>query len=457
MEEDSRKFILVTDTFAGLGLAKQHKDRYPDSEVIIGYCLPDCKMSKEEEKEQWELYDKDGEGIVETFRLDKLIKNREQYRDWNWVWDGNFAVEENELLRKESFKVTFGGEFPWMLENNREFATEFAKECDFDIPDTFEFKGHDLASGIKLLEQHEEEAFVFKPNHSQENWLTYVPINEDSVNANLELCEFLSGIDKAGLITEGYILQRRIKGVEVNVEGFMMNGKWIYAHANFENKKLAMNDTGAASGCAFDIEFTIPLDCKLFKITVGKYEEKLRAMNFTGFADANVIIGEYQEVNFLENCMRPGFNSHPNLFYNLMSHTFLQCAADLQSGTFVPKVKDGFGASLTIFTEHYNQGLPVYVPESLNNKFYLFDGYIEDDKLKMAGLDHEIGIAMAHEYSIEVALKNVVENAEKIIIPNRYARWDAFLNKDVPSGPKRRWEALNSLHMFDSLPNYKII
>lgn len=449
MHEDTRKYILVTDTFAGLGFADEHITKHPEGEVIIAYGFDESKMEKDKAKEQWEQYDKVGEGIVETFRMDKIMKNREEYRDWYWVFDGNHNVEENELLRKEGFKVVFGGEFCNKLENDREFGNEFAEECGLFSPDTHDFESFD--DGIKFLEENEESAFVFKPNHCEENWMTYVPVAEDPINANLELREYMVAIEKIDKVNEGYILQKKVKGIEVNVEGFYMNGELVYAHANFENKKTGMDDTGAASGCAFDVEFTIPNNCKLFQITVGKFNDRIKEMKYTGFADANVIIGEFQDVYFLEFCWRWGYNSHCNLFFNLFEHTLLQCSADLYDGTFVPKVKDGFGASLTLFTEHYHTGLPIYIPDSLRNKTYLMDAYKEDDKLFMVGTDHEICLAMAHEYTIELALKNVVENGQKVLFPCRYARWDAYTNKDANSGPKRRWEGLNSMRMFDEI------
>ncbi len=450
MDKDTRKYILVTDTFASLGFADEQITKHQESEVIIGYQFDKTNMEPKEAKERQELFDKTGEGIVETFRLDKLMKNRDEYRDWIWVWDGNHNVEENELLRSEGFDVVFGGEFCNSMENDREAGIEFAQSCGMEIPETTEFMGSDFNGGIKFLEDNEEDAFVFKPNNSQDNWLTYVPKNEDPINANLELREYMTAIEKTGKVKEGFVLQKKIKGVEVNVEVFVSKGKYVFAHANFENKRTHMNDTGEASGCAFDVDFAIPLNCKLVKETVNKFRDKLPP-NFTGFVDANVFVGEYQQIFFLEYCFRVGYSMAPNFFYNLSEHTFLQFAADLHFGTYIPKVKDGFGASLTLFAPHYHMGLPIYCPDSLRNKFYLMEGYREDDKLFMTGLDHEIGVVMAHEYSIENALKNVVENGEKIIFPDVFARWDAYTNKDAVSGPKRRYEALMVMGMFKSV------
>lgn len=443
------KYILVTDTFACLGFAVQHLNKYPDDEVIIAW--KNSKMEESDDQqdiEDLEKFEQMGEGIIDKIHLDDLMADRENYRDWEFVWDGNHNVEENELLRKENFNVSFGGEFCNMLENDREYGLEFAESCGLKSPESFEFS--DVPSAIDFIEQNNEESiYVFKPNDTCENWLTYVPLATEPINANIELIKFMEAVDKNVGIKDGLILQKKVKGVEVNVEAFVMNGEMVFAHANFENKRTACEDTGEMSGCSWDVDFKLSMDSKLFQETVGKFAGKLRQMNYTGFADANVIVGDFQEVYFLEFCFRSGYNMAINFFYNLSDLTFLEFAKQLREGVYLPKCRDGFGATLTMFTEKYKTGLPIFYPESLKNNFYLFDGFIEDDNLYMVGIDHEICVITAHEYSIETALKDVVNNAEKVIFPNRYARWDVARHKDVPTGAKRRFEALDVQKMFD--------
>lgn len=434
-----KRFILVSADFSGLGFAKQEIDR--GGEVLIAY-----KPKEELKPDEKKAYEVQGNGICDKIELNELMNKRNEYKDWYWIWDGNHNWKENEQLKSEGFKVVLGGELAYNLENDREFGAKFAQSVGLELPETFDFTS--LDDGIKFLEEHEDEAFVFKPNGISETWLTYIPIAEDETDANLELIGFLDGIHSFNI--KEFILQRKIKGVEINVEGFCQNGEFVYAHANFENKKSYTNDTGEASGCAFDVEFTIPLSSKLFQLTAGKFSKKIRELNYTGFVDTNVIIGEYQQVYFLEFCFRVGYNAHPNLFFNLFEKDFLQTMADLYDKNFDPKVKDGFGASLTMFTNHNHIGLPIYVPESVENKFYLFDGYEKDDKLFMGGLDYkEIGVVMSHDYTIENALKSVVSNAEKVIFSNRYARWDANESKDTPLGIKRRYEAILAMGLLN--------
>ncbi len=436
---NSRKYILVTADFAGLGFCKQEIDKN-DSVVIIAY-KPKDGFECPEEKES---YEKCAEGICETFELDKIMENREEYRDWIWIWDGNHNVPENVKLRAEGFKVVFGGAFPYQLENDREFGLKFAEECGLESPESFEFGNVD--DGVKFLEEREEENFVFKPNKTDENWLTYVPVNDDPINGNIELREFITAVGKSFPLSDGFILQKKVKGVEVNVESFYLNGVAILAHANFEEKKTAVNNTGSACGCAFDVDFKIRLDSELYRRTVGKFEKRLFDIKYTGFADANVIVGDFQQIYFLEFCFRPGYNMAVNFFYNLANKTFLEFAGDMIDGTNDIKARDGFGATLTIFTDHAHMGLPIYFPESLNNKFYSFDIYAEDDKFYLSGLpSKEVAIVCDHEYSIENALRNVVDNAEKVIVPGGFARYDCHKLKDTPRGPKRRLEALESM------------
>ena len=438
-----KQYILVTCDFAGLGFAKQEIDRN-DSPVIIAYKPKDGY----EDKDMKDSYKKCAEGICETFELDKLLENRDEYKDWIWVWDGNHNVDENELLKSEGYKVIFGGEFCYQLENDREYGLKFAEECGLISPESFEFSSVD--DGVRFLEEHAEENFVFKPNETDENWLTYVPVNEEPVNGNIELREFIMAIDKSFNLSNGFILQKKVQGVEVNVEAFCLNGEFIFAHANFENKKTGVNDSGSACGCAYDVDFKLDMNSELFRRTVGKFSDKLKEKGFTGFADANVIVGEFQEIYFLEFCFRTGYNMAINFFFNLSNKTYLEFCGDLADGVNKIQSRDGFGATLTVFSDHQHCGLPVYFPESLKNKFYPFDLYEEDDKYYQAGVPsngHELAIVCAHDYSIELALKNVVENAEKVVVPGGYARFDAYKLKDTPRSPKRRLEALETMKM----------
>ncbi len=380
--------------------------------------------------------DEFAKGLAKCFPLKTLMEKRAKLKDWFWIWDSNHNWKENEILRKEGFKVFGGSKFCYDLENDRELGVKFAESTGLETPETKQFKS--AQDGIKFLESREDEAFVFKANGQDDCSLTYVPINIDPIKANEELRHTISALN-----VNDFILQKKVMGTEVNVEMFVMNGEPVFAQANLESKKPMDADEGDATGCAFDVCWSVPLDSKLAQMTVMKFAPKLKEMKYTGFADANVIIDD-DKAWFLEFCYRFGYNSHPNFFYNLSKDTALQFAANMIDGAFkADSVKDGFGASITVFSHKPKKGLPIYIPEGFNDKVYMIDGYKEGENLVMSGGCQEICIVCARHFTIPTALEKALDYCNQLVIKGMFKRHDAH-KTDYPSSPQRRYEALVS-------------
>jgi phosphoribosylamine-glycine ligase len=379
--------------------------------------------------------------MVDAKPLAEVMRNREKYRDWHFVWDGNHNTEEGEKLRDDGFKVFGGSQFTYDLENDREYGTEFAESCGLIAPDTHEFK--DYREGVKFLEANEDKAYVVKPNAEEDSALTQPFFRtQEPENANIEARKYLEALK-----VKDFILQERVKGVEVNVEMFVSHGKPVFAQANLEDKYSSNGDLGCPTGCAFDLCWEIPMDCPLVKMTVGKFAERLKEIDYTGFADANVIVNE-DGANFIEFCMRAGYNAHPNLFLTIGRNTFLQTMADLVDGVDRVEAKKGFGASVTLFTQRPIKGLPIFVPKHADPYFHLFDGYrtdgMGDGEYAMGGYDTAIGVMCAHEWTPERALDLAVERGLSVKFPNLDMRTDCA--KDCyPLSIPRRYQALEAM------------
>ncbi len=434
INKKERKYILVTKDFSGLGFALDEIDN--GAEVIIAYGGQEFKDDKEEE-----AYLKTGEGMIEKYPIEEIMPDRKNFKGWYFVFDGNHNTNEGEKLRKEGFKVWGGSKFTDDLENDREFGMEFAASCGLYSPEQKEFSGAE--EGIAYLEENEDCAFVFKPNGISDNSKTYVPVNDEPAKANKEVRDFIQAFANDEC-TSSYILQKMVKGVEVNVEGYFIKGTCVFAHANFENKKSYQAEMGRATGCAFDVDFEISLDSELYKMTVGKMSGKLEKMNYTGLADANVLIGDFNQVYFLEFCYRAGYNAAVNFHKNICNKTFLETCADMIDGIVDITAKKGFGVTITMFTDDFYTGLPIYIPDNIEKDVYLFDAYLDEEGLRMAGTSNEILIVCDHGYTISETLKDCEEKCEKIIFKDRYFRLDTWEHKTNKS-PQRRMEALQQM------------
>lgn len=286
-EEKISKFIIVTQDYSGLGFAKILQDEGAD--VILA-------TKPKEDEDNLEAFEIVGNGIVDKEDLDYLFKNREKYKDCLWWFDQNHNYEIADTLRKEGFYVLGGHELTYKMEHDRDFGIDLIKKAGLVSPPSFEF---DTAEeGMEFLDKNYDTAYVCKPDEPNEKeWVTTCPENDNNIKANREIYNYLRAMGNRGK----YILQERKQGVEINVEFLMYKGKPVLAHANFEAKKKDAEDQGKSIGCAFDIDFIIPINSKILKDTLWKLIDLPEFRDYTGRLDGNFIVAD-NEYWFLEFC-----------------------------------------------------------------------------------------------------------------------------------------------------------
>jgi len=426
-----KKICLVTEDFCGLGFVTD--SRVSDYKIIIA-----VNPKEEKNNDNKKAFENIGKGIVDVFPLSDIMKKRDKMKDWYFIWDRNHSLEENKILKKEGFKVGLGGELPFKMEEDREFGIKLAESLGLPSPMWKNFTNKE--EGIKYLEENCEKAFVFKPN-GQDAHLTTVIQTREPDKANKQLQEFVRSLE-----INDFILQERVDGIEVNLEYFCINGEVKLCQLNLEAKRIHEEDRGSMIGCAFDICRVIPLDSKLVQMTVGKLLPLIKKTKHAGFADLNCIIGE-DCIWFLEWCWRTGYNAHPNFFSNIEKKAYLTCICDMVDGKYIPETKRGFGASITVLTEHPHKGIPVNYAERYNNKIHIFDGIKKGDKLTQSGWKgaaNEVAICMGYGYTIKEAFNDAKETVEAIDFVNKDYRGD-FCKENYYSSPLKRYESLISL------------
>ena len=249
-----------------------------------------------------------------------------------------------------------------------------------------------------------------------------------------------------------FVLQERKKGIEINVEMWLFEGKPFFAHANFESKRKYNGDWGKMIGCSQDIEFIIPIDARILRDTIHKLIKLPEFKDYTGFVDLNLIVAD-NEYFFLEFCARFGYNSHPNLFLTLA----IQPLSVILSKMLLGDVKDfyslfraGFGASITMWIDDPVAGLPLIFGEGeeTESRFYHFDTYCEDEDYYLAGYANEVGIICAHDYDIHSAAEEALRKFARIHYSGHAGRTDLAL-KDYQSNPEERYIACVAMKLFD--------
>lgn len=422
------RFVLVTKYFTGLGLALRLQDE--GHEVIVACTgIDDQRLQAR--------YDLVGRGLVDRRPLVEVMAARAERRDAYWVWDENFAVDENELLRREGFKIYGGGAYANTMEHDRDACLKFVGQYGLEAPPSFRFER--AAEAFAFVEARPRTAFVYKPDEG-ENFETWLPEADRPADANRELRAHLRSLRE----DKPFILQERKEGVETNVEVWFVDGEPRFASMCLESKKKLTGDLGDLVGCAFDFNFAVPLDGRAVRETVGRLFPAYREMRYTGFGDANVILAR-DGVWFLEKCERFGYNASATLLWTLNLAPLGETLAAAVDGTFTPNFSRGFGASVSMYMDHPRPGKGLLFPPELWPDLYVYDAYREEGAepgtLLTAGYADNVCVTMGFGYTIPTAWEAALAKARQVTFPGRCFRVDGE-GTDYPSSPLRRYEAL---------------
>lgn len=436
-----RHFVIVGSDMTGLGWCKWLADA--GESVCYAYEMDDSEFDKPEEKERFYQI---GMGICPTMTIEDAEKLYFDREGVYWVFDTNHCSEFSEHLRMHNKRVFGASELSAKMEYDRNAGMEAAKKAGLGIADMIECST--LEEGIAYLEAHPDIAYVFKPNESHLNYLTFVPQHEDAPIANHTLQVFLKNFQQD--ISKGFILQERKNGVEVNFELMLVDGEPWLATCGLESKRILNHDLGEHCGCAQDIFFLVDMQCKGVQETVWKLLPPYRATKYTGMIDVNCIIAD-DNVWFLENCNRFGYSAHPNFFSTLAMRPFGDVIADWTDGYVNPKdFRSGFGASVNLYTEHPRPGWPIVLSDKAKEHFYPYDLYKDGDDYLLTGYSGDIGVVTGHGYTIEDAAEKCYDILHRHRVWSPDAGYRSDLAKcDYPSSPLKRYQALDAMGMFD--------
>jgi phosphoribosylamine-glycine ligase len=421
------RFIVATQHFAGLGFALRLNEEGHD--VVVAYRAVDDRRTAAR-------HCLIGTGLVDRIPLAEAITNRSRFRDAYWIWDENHSVAENELLRREGFKVFGGGSYADTMEHDREACLSFVDQYGLKPPPSFAFD--DARTAIGFVEDNPATAYVYKPDRG-ENYETWLPQSPDPAEANLELRQHLRSLCN----DSSFVLQELKDGVETNVEAWFVDGEPRFAFMQIESKKKLVGDLGDLVGCAFDFVFALPLESRAVQESIGRLFPAYREKRYTGFGDANFIAAR-DGIWFFEKCERFGYNAHPTLFWTLNRDPLGSTLASLVDGTFQPNFAPGFGASCTMYMDHRQPGKVVQFPEAIGSNLYFYDVHRANDLLLTAGYYDDVLIATAFGYTIPTAWEAAVAKAWAVKFPGRSFRIDGG-GTDFPSSPLRRYEALQAM------------
>ena len=295
------------------------------------------------------------------------------------------------------------------VELDRYKGEELAKQCGFDIPQSYEF--NTLDEGVKFLQQS-NDMWVFKPNSNQDLDLTYVEHYEG------ELLNKLKNEYKKRLGNKiEYILQKKVEGILLSTECWYNGKEFKACNHTIEDKNFLTGDLGLAVGSMNNTVWMA--NGKIAKL-VRNTKDFLDKAGYIGAIDANCIVSG-DKIYFLEWSMRFGYDA----IFALMALMKKPLNIFLQNNFDVP-FRRGFASTIRISIPPYPYStkdlLSIHAKniaiDRLPKDFYPVDIWLnpEDKEFEVAGTDGIVGVLSAYGSTIKESVRLLYKNVKKIEI-----------------------------------------
>lgn len=243
------------------------------------------------------------------------------------VFDDNKLSHVWNKIHKE--KPCFGGSpFAARLEEDRGFAHQIMENVGIERIESKTFKT--LKEVIPHLKEH-NVPHVIKPQGSKVE-SHHLIIGQDYENS--DAIDEIDGLIKSGLQVDKVEVEERKHGVEVGISFFFNGLEPIYPiEINFEHKHSHEKETGYLTGeMGTLMRYVEDKDLPLYKETLAKMIPALRAVDYRGQINLNLIVGKDENGPFhvpLEFTPRLG---KPSIFLSDELHVtpwvdlFMACA-----------------------------------------------------------------------------------------------------------------------------------
>jgi len=209
-------------------------------------------------------------------------------------------MNEMETFHKQGYPIFGPNKEGAKLELERQYGQEIFKKCGMKIIPSYEFSNYNEA--IKFVYKTKGE-YVSKPDGDADKALSYVSKNPADMIFMLERWK------ESNKLKKGFILQEKVKGIEMAVGGWFGKDGWASnVNHNWEFKKLMNDDLGVATGEQGTIlQYSLFDDSLLAKKCLEPLTDHLLKHNYIGFLDVNCMIGEDGTPWPLEFTCRPGW------------------------------------------------------------------------------------------------------------------------------------------------------
>lgn len=442
------KFICFT--FDGSILPVAYKLKQEGNEVLVGmidnnknvFTTEQIKNDSwkpekpEDKKARFKLY----EGMLEKQTAESLLKKMKSFKDkeeWFILGDSNNIFRFTE----EAYKLGFhNGYFPTEedrdFEENRTKAKDFVRENypDIEVGEVEEFKTIDEA---KQFLSESDGMWVLKSQGDVGD--TIVPKTDDEELAKEQIISALDA-HKSDYENDGFILEKYIPNpIELTPQVIFYDGEPVYYSLDIENKPMGAGNIGTQLGCAQNLVCKTKEEDEINQIAFPEVVYEMANKRHGMFIwDCSILLDEEGNKYFGEFCSnRPGWDAFPTELSMAPSLTYY--FTKIMKGED-PLTKE-YGAGVRILNLGKNGSVQKdsSIQQSSEKDIFIYDCY-KDGELKTVGNNFDFAVVMGAGESIEDAVEEAYEQAEKITLETKYFRpqFD-FLSEDYPTSIMNRY------------------
>ncbi len=346
------------------------------------------------------------------------------------VFDDIGFGSQADKLRKQGKLVVGGCAYGDRLENDRDFGQEEMKQAGLMTLASFDF--HTFDEAVIFVRTHPAR-YVIKPSGKAQSDKVLSFVGQEEQGEDIVL--MLEHYKKTwGTKIKSFQLQKFASGVEVAVGAFFNGEKFIEpACINFEHKRMFNDEIGPATG-EMGTSMFFKEGTSLFKATLEKMTDKLKANRYIGYIDINCIVNG-RGIYPLEFTSRFGYPTINIQMEGVLSPwgEFLYDLASSKAYTL--KTKKGFQLGVVIAVppfpfndkdtfEKYASDAPILFKKLNKEGIHPGDIKFVEGHWLLAGSSGYALVVTGSGSSMEMARKETYARVKNILLPNMFYRTD---------------------------------
>lgn len=369
------------------------------------------------------------------------------------LFDSTGFGRHGRRLRRQGHPVIGGNPFERQLEVDRTAGAEIMQAAGIALPETHGFRT--ITEAVKFL-GHEDGAWFVKFSGDHETALTHGTQSAEAMIRHLHWLE-KTRTD----LTQGLELQRKVKGVEVDVEGWFDGQQFVRPfNLTFEDKKFLAGSRGPRTGCEANVVCFLDGETPtLAAHGVLRLEDALREQGYVGPIGFNQIVGEDGISYGLEFTARTGWDAFI-AYMNLFDATFfeqLEAFARGELRRWEPADEGAMSLTLRLSVPPYPGEVGIGRALKLAKGMPLDPALLEYDLVSLvdvmrgedrgpvlAGASGHLGTLGAVGRDLKDLRKTVLDRADELDIGDLQYRVDPIKRAD------RDWKKLADLGVFEA-------